>query len=83
MPLWKNYDSYLSSDIADVNHASDTSFAGSITAALFLNRFVPASVPYTHFDIFAWNPKPRPGRPKGGEAMGVRAVFDMLAEKYK
>jgi len=82
MPLWKNYDSYLSSDIADVNHAADTPFAGSITAALFLNRFVPETVPYTHFDIFAWNPKDRPGRPKGGEAMGIRAVFDMLSEKY-
>jgi leucyl aminopeptidase len=82
MPFWENYYSYLSSDIADVNHASDTSFAGSITAALFLKRFVPESIPYTHFDIFAWNPKPRPARPKGGEALGVRALFDVLKKKY-
>ena len=82
MPFWRNYDSYLSSDIADVNHAADTPFAGSITAALFLRKFVDDAIPYTHFDIFAWNPKDRPGHPKGGEAMGIRAVYDCLSARF-
>ncbi len=82
MPFWKNYESYLDSSIADVNHASDSGFAGSITAALFLKKFVPDDVPYTHFDIFAWNPTDRPAHPQGGEAFGIRAVFDVLKHKY-
>ncbi|MGV6800349.1 MAG: leucyl aminopeptidase family protein [bacterium] len=82
MPFWENYLSYLDSDIADINHAASTSFAGSITAALFLKKFV-SNVPYTHFDIFAWNPKTRPGRPKGGEALGIRACFEVLKDYYK
>jgi len=79
MPFWGRYDSYLSSRIADVNHASPNSFAGSITAALFLKRFVPESISYTHFDIFGWVPKGRPGRPVGGEAMAIRALFGVLS----
>ncbi|MGV6821149.1 MAG: leucyl aminopeptidase family protein [Parvularcula sp.] len=79
MPFWGRYDSYLSSRIADVNHASPNSFAGSITAALFLKRFVPDAISYTHFDIFGWVPKARPGRPVGGEAMAIRALFGVLA----
>ena len=80
MPLWDRYMSFLKSDIADVNHAADTPFAGSITAALFLKRFV-GRVPYTHLDIYAWTPSARPGRPKGGECVGVRALADaILAE---
>ena len=82
MPFWSNYDEYLASDIADVNHAAGTPFAGSVTAALFLKRFVTDEVPYTHFDIFAWNPKDRPAHPKGGEAMAVRAVFEVLKDRY-
>ena len=79
MPLWRRYEDYLSSDIADVNHASPNSFGGSITAALFLTRFVPKTIPYTHLDIYAWTPKGRPGRPKGGEAQSIRALYDVLA----
>ncbi|WP_031554271.1 leucyl aminopeptidase family protein [Parvularcula oceani] len=80
MPLWQRYHDYLSSPIADVNHAADTSFAGSITAALFLSRFVK-DLPYTHLDIYAWVPSARPGRPVGGEAMAIRALFDALASE--
>ena len=80
MPFWDRYDEYLKSDIADVNHASTNSFAGSVTAALFLRRFV-GTVPYTHLDIYAWVPSARPGRPQGGEAIGVRALFGALASE--
>ena len=77
MPLHPRYMSYLQSDIADVNHAADTPFAGSITAALFLTRFV-GRVPYTHLDIYAWTPSARPGRPKGGECVAVRALMGAI-----
>ena len=78
MPLWARYHDYLKSKIADVNHASPNSFGGSITAALFLTRFVK-DVPYTHFDIYAWTPSDRPGKPVGGEMMAGRALFEVLA----
>ena len=78
MPFWDRYAEYLKSDIADINHASTNSFAGSVTAALFLKRFVGV-VPYTHLDIYAWVPSARPGRPQGGEGIGVRALFGALA----
>ncbi|MEL7488582.1 MAG: leucyl aminopeptidase family protein, partial [Pseudomonadota bacterium] len=68
MPLWKNYQSMLSSTTADMNNISSTSFAGSITAALFLKRFAPPSDQWAHFDIYAWRPAAAPGRPVGGEA---------------
>ena len=79
MPLWRRYEDYLSSDIADVNHASTGGFAGSITAALFLTRFVPKTIPYTHLDMYAWTPTAKPGRPKGGEAQAIRALYDVFA----
>ncbi|MEQ8936251.1 MAG: leucyl aminopeptidase family protein, partial [Amphiplicatus sp.] len=74
LPLWRNYDSMLSSGIADLNNSATGSFAGSITAALFLRRFVPEDVSWAHFDIFAWRPKSAPGRPVGGEAQAKRAL---------
>ena len=79
MPLWKNYDSMLSSPIADLNNISGGSFAGSITAALFLNRFVPKGATWAHFDIYAWRPKAAPGRPQGGEAQAIRALYRAIA----
>ncbi|MEM9014549.1 MAG: leucyl aminopeptidase family protein [Pseudomonadota bacterium] len=82
MPLWRNYASMLSSKVADINHISSGGFAGSITAALFLQRFAPATGVWMHFDIYAWRPSAAPGRPVGGEAQGVRAIFAMLAERY-
>ncbi len=82
MPLWRAYDAMLSSTIADVNHIASGSFAGSVTAALFLQRFVPEGGRWMHFDIFAWRPKAAPGRPIGGEAQAIRALFDMLEVRY-
>ncbi|MBL4757044.1 MAG: leucyl aminopeptidase family protein [Rhizobiales bacterium] len=82
MPLWSRYDSLLHSGIADVNNISPGSHAGAITAALFLARFVEKTKSYVHLDTFAWNPKARPGRPEGGEAQGIRALFSLLSEKY-
>jgi leucyl aminopeptidase len=77
MPFWERYESYLASDIADINHAASTPFAGSITAALFLKGFA-GQVPYTHIDTYAWVPSALPGRPKGGEVLGMRALFAAL-----
>lgn len=82
MPLWRNYDSMLSSSIADVNHISSGSFAGSVTAALFLRRFAEEAEQWMHFDIYAWRPKAAPGRPAGGEAQAIRALFEVLAARY-
>jgi leucyl aminopeptidase len=82
MPLWGGYDSMLPSTVADVNNSANGAFAGSVTAALFLKRFVPAGTSWAHFDIFAWRPKALPGRPLGGEAQSMRALFELLAEKY-
>jgi leucyl aminopeptidase len=82
MPLWDGYDEMLKSDLADLANAADSPMAGSVTAALFLRRFVPEGVPWAHFDTFAWRPSAKPGRPKGGEAMGLRAAFAMLQNRY-
>ena len=77
MPLWSPYKTYLNSDIADIANAASTPFAGSITAALFLERFV-ADKPWLHFDIYGWNPVNRPGHPKGGELFALRALYHWL-----
>lgn len=82
MPLWKPYDNLLSSKIADVNHISSGAFAGSITAALFLKRFVEKTTSYAHFDIFGWVPSTKPGRPEGGEPQAARLVDRLVAERY-
>ncbi|MBX9730985.1 MAG: leucyl aminopeptidase family protein, partial [Sphingomonas sp.] len=76
------YDDMLKSDIADLVNAPDSGFAGTITAALFLRRFVPKGTPWVHLDTFAWRPTAKPARPKGGEALGLRAVWDMLKGRY-
>jgi leucyl aminopeptidase len=81
MPLWAPYMEMLDSDIADTSN-SGGGFAGAVTAALFLQKFVPDNVPWVHLDTFAWRPSSKPGRPKGGEALGLRAVFHYLAETY-
>jgi leucyl aminopeptidase len=81
MPLWAPYMEMLDSDIADMSN-SGGGFAGAVTAALFLQKFVPDNVPWVHLDTFAWRPSSKPGRPKGGEALGLRAVFGYLAERY-
>lgn len=81
MPLWAPYADMLDSDIADTAN-SGGAFAGAVTAALFMQKFVPDDVPWVHLDTYAWRPTSKPGRPKGGEALGLRAVFGYLADKY-
>jgi leucyl aminopeptidase len=78
MPLWSAYESNLDSPIADMNNVSDGPFAGSVTAALFLRRFVKQSRRFAHFDIYGWRPAPRPLGPKGGEPQVARAIFEVL-----
>lgn len=81
MPLWKPYAEMLDSDIADTAN-SGGAFAGAITAALFLQKFVPDSIVWAHLDTYAWRGTARPGRPKGGEALGLRAVYRYLNQRY-
>ncbi|SIT55258.1 Leucyl aminopeptidase [Mesorhizobium prunaredense] len=82
MPLWKPYAAKLSSKIADINNVTSDSFAGSITAALFLKRFVEKTAAWAHFDIFAWNPSDRPYGLAGGEAQGIRALERVISKRY-
>jgi leucyl aminopeptidase len=82
MPLWRGYESMLDSKTADMNNVSTGGFAGSITAALFLNRFVTAARAWLHLDIFAWTPSAKPGRPDGGECQAARALYALLKERY-
>lgn len=82
LPLWKNYESKLDSKIADLNNAPAGGMAGSIMAALFLKRFVTPGLAWAHFDIFAWVPSARPGRPEGGEAQAARLIFALAREKF-
>jgi len=81
LPLWQPYMEMLGSKIADTNNVGG-GHAGAITAALFLSKFVAAAKSWLHLDIFAWNPKERPGRPEGGEAHSVRALLALLTERY-
>lgn len=82
MPLWDRYDDMLKSEIADMVNSAEGGMAGAVTAALFLRRFVPEGTPWLHLDTFAWRPAGTPGRPKGGDAMGLRAVFELLRRRY-
>jgi leucyl aminopeptidase len=78
MPLWRGYEPLLDSQVADMNNVSETPFAGSVTAALFLRRFVKNARRFAHFDIYGWRPAPRPLGPKGGEPHGARALYEVL-----
>ena len=82
MPLWAPYDSMLESKVADLNNVSSGSFAGSITCALFLQRFVAKAKAWAHFDVYAWTPSAKPARPEGGECQAARALYALLAERY-
>ncbi len=82
MPLWTPYADMLKSTVADIDNSGEGGFAGSITAALFLDRFVRAGQPWAHLDLFAWNPTARPGRPKGGAATGMAAAWGLLCRRY-
>jgi leucyl aminopeptidase len=81
LPLWRPYDELLESKVADINNVGSTNQAGAITAALFMRRFVTAKS-WVHFDLFAWTPRGKPGRPEGGECQAARALFALLAERY-
>jgi leucyl aminopeptidase len=83
MPLWGPYEDMLSSDIADLSNSSDVPMAGAVTAALFLGKFVPEGLPWAHFDTYAWRGSAKPGRPKGGDAFGLRAAWAALSERYR
>lgn len=78
MPLWQPYMKNLSSRVADINNVTSDSFAGSVTAALFLSRFVERAKTWAHFDIYGWTPAAKPGYPIGGEAQGIRALYEVL-----
>jgi leucyl aminopeptidase len=82
LPLWKPYRRMLDSRIADISNASDSTHAGAITAALYLQDFVSAGTAWAHLDLFAWNPATRPGRPEGGEAMALRALFAAIRQRF-
>ena len=82
LPLWGPYRKMLESKIADTNNVSSGGFAGAITAALFLARFVTAATAHLHLDIYAWNSTARPGRPEGGEVQAARLVYGLLKERY-
>ena len=82
LPLWKPYDAMLDSKVADMNNVSSGAFAGSITAALFLNRFVDKAKAWAHFDVYGWTPSAKPGRPEGGECQAARALYALLKERY-
>jgi leucyl aminopeptidase len=82
LPLHDAYREWLSSDIADINNSHTNGFAGASVAALFLDRFVPDGTDWAHFDTFAWRPVAKPGRPKGGDALGLRAAWHMLRARF-
>ena len=82
MPLWSPYESMISSRIADVNNAGQGGFAGSVTAALFLQRFAKGAKSWVHLDIYGWAPEARPGRPFGGTDQGIRSVYAVLKQRY-
>ncbi|MGE0120834.1 MAG: M17 family metallopeptidase [Dongiaceae bacterium] len=81
LPLHQPYRRMLDSKVADLNNVSESSYAGAITAALFLKEFVDPGIPWAHIDMMAWNASARPGRPEGGEAQGLRAFYALIAEK--
>ena len=83
MPLWSDYDKNVDGKLADVTNAPEGNYGGAITAALFLQRFIEEAIPWAHIDLMAWNTTRKPGRPEGGEAMGLRAVVRYLEERYR
>jgi leucyl aminopeptidase len=82
MPLWAPYESMLDSKVADTSNVGTGAFAGSITCALFLKKFVSNAKSWLHFDIYGWNPSSKPGRPEGGECQAARALYALLCERY-
>lgn len=82
LPFWKDYETMLDSKVADINNVGG-GFAGSITAGLFLRRFVDKTTSYVHFDIYGWTPTAKAGKPHGGEAQGIRALYSLIRQRYK
>ncbi|GMO11904.1 MULTISPECIES: leucyl aminopeptidase family protein [Bradyrhizobium] len=82
MPLWPPYDSWLDSKTATITNAPSGGFAGSITCALFLQRFVEQARSWLHVDIYGWTPSAKPARPEGGECQAARAIYKVLGERY-
>jgi leucyl aminopeptidase len=82
MPLWRPYLTMLDSSIADLANSGASRQAGAITAALYLERFVPEAQAWAHLDVYSWNDGDKPGRPRGGEAQGLRAYFEFLSKRY-
>jgi leucyl aminopeptidase len=82
LPLWPGYEDWLKSPVADLNNVSSRPHAGAVVAALFLKRFVTIEAPWVHLDLYAWNDSARPGRPEGGEAQTLRAVFQTINERF-
>ncbi len=82
LPLWRPYRDMLSSPVADINNVSESGFAGAILAALYLEEFVGKDLKWIHIDTFAWNQKTRPGRPEGGEALTLRALYALIEERF-
>ena len=82
LPLWQPYRMMMASSIADTCNTGASRHAGAITAALYLQNFVPASVPWLHVDVYAWNDGERPGRPRGGDAQSLRAFHAFLQRRY-
>jgi leucyl aminopeptidase len=81
LPLWPGYAAWLDSPVADLNNVSGKPFAGAIVAALFLQRFITSGVKWAHLDLYAWNDQMRPGRPEGGEAQTIRALFAAIRQR--
>ena len=82
MPLWRLYRKMIDSKIADLNNVSESPHAGAITAALYLQEFVEPGIPWAHLDVMAWNPQSRPGRPEGGDATALRALYAHIAHRF-
>jgi leucyl aminopeptidase len=82
MPLWADYHGGIESSIADIVNTGRNTQAGAINAALFLQDFVPADLPWLHIDLYAWNDAARPGRPIGGEAQTVRTLLAWLEQRF-
>jgi leucyl aminopeptidase len=82
LPLWAPYRKGLDSKVADINNVTTNGFAGAITAGLFLQEFVSKGTPWAHLDTYAWNGSARPGRPEGGEALGLRAAYAVIAKRF-
>ncbi|MBP9694387.1 MAG: leucyl aminopeptidase family protein [Alphaproteobacteria bacterium] len=84
LPLWTGYNNELDTPFADITNSGNGGYGGAITAALFLERFISTeSVPWIHFDLMAWNLRKKPGRPEGGEAMAIRAIYHFLEKRYQ